>query len=238
MVYHYTSFDALKSIHKIPFHKISIIPNEIRTSKLKVRDTDKLRSQLFLPKREKILLYVGRASEQKGVFALIQSFEKALGRDADLRLVIVGTFKEDALKYISKKHSSIASRITVIGFISRKELFKWYAVADIAVIPSLYEQCSYVGMEMMMHGLPIIASDGIGLRDMLRDEENALVAKIGNPKNDYSEYVTNLTNCINRLLDSDELKEKISMRGADIYKEQYHSRYMRKRYKRLIEGLE
>lgn len=233
-----STFKILIDIYKIPSHKISIIPNGIRTSKLKVRDTDKLRSQLFLPKREKILLYVGRASEQKGVFALIQSFEKALGRDADLRLVIVGTFKEDALKYISKKHSSIASRITVIGFISRKELFKWYAVADIAVIPSLYEQCSYVGMEMMMHGLPIIASDGIGLRDMLRDEENALVAKIGNPKNDYSEYVTNLTNCINRLLDSDELKEKISMRGADIYKEQYHSRYMRKRYKRLIEGLE
>lgn len=232
-----STFKMLTNIYKVPSGKISVIPNGIRTSKLKVRDTDKLRSQLFLPEKEKILLYVGRATEQKGFFALIRSFEKALRRDPNLRLVVAGTFKEDALEYISKNHSSIASRISITGFIPRKELFKWYAVANIAVIPSLYEQCSYVGMEMMMHGLPIIASDGIGLRDMLRDGENALVAKIGNPKNDYREYVTNLANCIHRLLDSSELKERISNGVTETYKKQYYFRHMRERYKRLIKEL-
>ncbi|WP_436417382.1 glycosyltransferase [Petrimonas sulfuriphila] len=230
-----STFKILTDIYKVPSCKISIIPNGIRTNKLKVRDTDKLRNLLFLPEREKIMLYVGRATEQKGLFALIRSFEKVLKREPNLRLIVVGTFKEEALEYISKNHSSIASRITFIGFIPRKELFKWYAVTDIAVIPSLYEQCSYVGMEMMMHGLPIIASDGIGLRDMFRQGENALVAKIGNPKNDYREYIANLTNCINRLLDSGELKERIRSGVTDTYKKQYHSRHMRERYKRLIE---
>ncbi|WP_286845112.1 glycosyltransferase [Proteiniphilum sp. UBA5346] len=232
-----STFKILTDIYKVPSCKISIIPNGIRTNKLKVRDTDKLRNLLFLPEREKIMLYVGRATEQKGLFALIRSFEKVLKREPNLRLIVVGTFKEEALEYISKNHSSIASRITFIGFIPRKELFKWYAVTDIAVIPSLYEQCSYVGMEMMMHGLPIIASDGIGLRDMFRQGENALVAKIGNPKNDYREYIANLTNCINRLLDSGELKERIRSGVTDTYKKQYHSRHMRERYKRLIEEL-
>lgn len=232
-----STFKILTDIYKVPSDKISVIPNGIRPSKLKVWDTDKLRDQLFLPKREKILLYVGRATKQKGFFALIRAFEGALKRDRDLRLVVAGTLKEDALEYLSKKHPSIASRITVTGFIPRKELYKWYAVADIAIIPSLYEQCSYVGMEMMMHGLPIIASDAIGLRDMLRDGENALIAKIGNPKNDYREYVTNLTNCINRLLDSAELKKSISSSVTDTYKKQYHFCHMKKRYKRLIEEL-
>lgn len=184
-------------------------------------------------------MYVGRVTEQKGFFALIWSFENVLKRNPDLRLVVAGTFKEEVLEYISKNHSSIVSRITITGFISRKELFKWYAVTDIAVILFLYEQSSYVGIEMMMHGLPIITSDGIGLKDMLRDGENALVAKIGNPKNNYREYVTNLTNCINRLLDdSGELKERISSGVTDTYKKQYHSRYMRERYKKLIKELE
>jgi hypothetical protein len=64
-----------------------------------------------------------------------------------------------------------------------------------------------------------------------------LVAKIGNPKNDYREYIANLTNCINRLLDSGELKERIRSGVTDTYKKQYHSRHMRERYKRLIEEL-
>lgn len=232
-----STFKILTGVYKVPSCKISVISNGIRTSKIKLQDTDKLRSQLFLPEKEEILLFVGRATEQKGFFMLIKAFEKALKRDHDLRLVVVGTFEEEALRYISQNHSSIASRITATGLISRNKLFKWYAVADIGVIPSLYEQCSYVGMEMMMNGLPIIASDGIGLRDMFRDEENALVAKIGNPKNDYREYVTNLTNCINRLLDSNKLKERISNCVIDTYKKEYHSHQMKRQYKRLIEEL-
>lgn len=232
-----STYKILTNIYKIPSCKISFIPNGIRINKLKERDTNKLRRQLYLQESEKILLYVGRATEQKGLFALFQSFEKVLEREPDLRLVVAGAFKEEALEYISKNHSSIASRITFIGFIQRKELLKWYAVTDIAVIPSLYEQCSYVGMEMMMHGLPIITSDGIGLRDMFRDGESALVAKIGNPKNNYRKYVTNLANCINRLLDSGELKERIKSGVTDTCKKKYHYRHMREQYKRLIEQL-
>ena len=130
------------------------------------------------------------------------------------------------------------SRITLIGFLRKRELYKWYTVSNIAIIPSLYEQCSYVGIEMMMYGLPIIASDAIGLRDILRDGENAIIAKIGNPKNDYEEFTTNLTNCIVRLLSSEKLKKRISSNITDTFLKQYHSCHMRKRYNKMIEELD
>jgi glycosyltransferase involved in cell wall biosynthesis len=232
-----STFKILTDIYKISPNKISIIANGIRARKLKVHDIDKLRSQLFLPEREIILLYVGRVSEQKGFFILIRAFEEALKKHSDLRLIIAGSLEEDAFKYISKKHQFIISKITFIGFISRKKLFKWYAVADIGIIPSLYEQCSYVAIEMMIQGLPIITSDGLGLRDMFQDGENSLVDKIGNPVDNYREYKTNLTDCINRLLDSKELKEKISSNVIDTFKGKYQYYHMRRQYKNLMKEL-
>lgn len=232
-----STFDILTDIYKVPADKIFIIPNGIRLSKL-IYDTDKLRNQLFLPKREKILLYVGRATKQKGFLILVKSFERVLKKGHNLRLVVIGVLKEDMLEYLSQKYSSIMSRITLIGFLRKRELYKWYTVSNIAIIPSLYEQCSYVGIEMMMYGLPIIASDAIGLRDILRDGENAIIAKIGNPKNDYEEFTTNLTNCIVRLLSSEKLKKRISSNITDTFIKQYHSCHMRKRYNKMIEELD
>lgn len=63
---------------------------------------------------------------------------------------------------------------------SKEELSLWYSAADIGVIPSYTEQCSYAALEMIRIGLPLVASDGFGLRDMFIDNVNAFVAHIGN----------------------------------------------------------
>lgn len=76
-------------------------------------------------------------------------------------------------------YAHISTKVTYTGHLERKELKKWYQMADIGVIPSYTEQCSYVGIEMMMHGLPIVTSDGFGLRDMFKDQGNAIVVPIG-----------------------------------------------------------
>ena len=53
-----------------------------------------------------------------------------------------------------------------IGYLQKNELEKWYQLVDIGVLPSYSEQCSYTGIEMMMYSLPIVASDGFGVRIM------------------------------------------------------------------------
>ena len=64
------------------------------------------------------------------------------------------------------------------GSISRYELKNWYQIADIGILPSYAEQCSYVGLEMMAHKLPVVASDGFGIRCMF-NHKNAEIATIG-----------------------------------------------------------
>ena len=54
------------------------------------------------------------------------------------------------------------------------KLYLLYTIADIGVMPSLSEQCNYVAIEMMMHGLPMIMSAAPGLAEMTEDEVSSL----------------------------------------------------------------
>ena len=63
-------------------------------------------------------------------------------------------------------------KILFTGKLSKQELYQFYQIADVGVMLSKHEQCSFVAIEMMMHGIPIIASDSTGLDEMVSDGIN------------------------------------------------------------------
>ena len=85
--------------------------------------------------------------------------------------------------------------------------------ADIGVLPSYTEQCSYVGLEMLAHRLPIVASDGFGMRCMFQEQANIRVAHIGNVKQ-LDGYKSELVSSTLKLLYLKE-KEKQGELGVD-----------------------
>lgn len=50
-------------------------------------------------------------------------------------------------------------------------MYRFYQIADIGVMPSFHEQCSYVAIEMMMFDVPMIISTTTGLNEMLDEDE-------------------------------------------------------------------
>lgn len=101
------------------------------------------------------------------------------------------------------------------------------------MITSYTEQCSYVGLEMMSHGLPVIASDGFGVRCMFRNEINAVTACIGDRTSD-NEYVRNIVNAVKELADDDELKIQLALKAQKILEQRYSIKIMKANYKRLL----
>lgn len=116
------------------------------------------------------------------------------------------------------------------------EVEEWLAIADIGIISSYYEQCSYTAIEMMMHGLPIIAPDGLGIRNMFIAGINAKVAKTDNGKK-ANIYRKNLANSIIYLLKSPDLCGNLSKGARKTYNDKYTIREMKANYKKLIESL-
>lgn len=226
----------LTDIYKIDVDKISLIPNGLRDLLVNEKNIfpQEIRDRKRIGLNSKILLFIGRPTKQKGIFDLIEALRILLYNDRDIKLVVVGDGNEVSMKELIMASSDIASSIIYTGQLGENEVLEWLTISDIGVIPSYYEQCSYTAIEMMRNGLPIVASDGLGIRNMFIDDINAKIAKIGNRERP-EEYQNNLKNAIARLLDSPELCKRLSINARQSYEDKYHIRYMKDKYQDLIE---
>lgn len=216
--------------------KFRLISNGLkRTSSITSIVREKLRKQFCIGNDEKLILYVGRLTELKGINALYKAFDSVVKEYPLARLVIIGQVTEGNL---SSLLSRSLTRITYTGVLNPTEVRKWYQMADIGVIPSYTEQCSYVGIEMMMHGLPIVASDGFGVRDMFKDRENALVAPIEKRTGKAKAFSENLAHALITMLSSAELRKEMGRNARETYLKHYSLTKMKEGYKRLFDALE
>lgn len=223
---------VLVDIYQIKKEKIHFIPNGLRAENryIPLKSKTDIRREKHIGADEKIILFVGRMSEPKGACALMDAFRLVLGKDENARLVLAGGISPN---FSLSAYGDIASRVTYLGFTDHVELEEWYSIANIGVMPSYSEQCSFVGIEMMMSGLPIVASDGFGVCEMFHNEINAVVAPIGD-RNDPIQYVNHLSDALLMVL----LSEDICKRLANGSREYYHSHYsianMQENYRRLL----
>jgi glycosyltransferase involved in cell wall biosynthesis len=138
--------------------------------------------------------------------------------------------------FVLKLSKDVAAKVSYTGLISKAELSRWYQISDMGVIASFTEQCTYTGIEMMMHGLPVIASDGFGVRTMFQDGVNAKIAKIGNRKKP-KEFSDNLAFAILELLSCEELCEKLGKEARKTYETYYSAEKMQAGYENLLKQL-
>lgn len=149
------------------------------------------------------------------------------------RLILIG---DGEINDSIKKIQHVFTRITFIGRLDRKSLYEWYQIAEIAVFPSFYEECSYVGIEMLMHGIPIVASDGYNVKNMFT-ENNAVIAPI-NDWDNLSLYESHIANGILALLVSGELSRIKRQQALNAYNQTYQLGDMQKKYASMFRRFE
>ena len=146
--------------------RVAVIPNGMAD----VADTDRdpvlIREKWQLRPEERIILFVGRLDSIKGVRFLIRAFRKVSRQYLDSRLWIVG---DGDYKDCFEEANPIFSQVTLTGFLDRASLLELYRVADVGVVPSLFEPFGYVPVEMMMHGFPVVATATSGLDEVVDD---------------------------------------------------------------------
>lgn len=225
----------LKDVYKIDANKIVRIHNGYHINQSGYISKAAARIRLGLRLDDELLIYVARPAEYKGIIPLLKAFESLRKNRPQLRIALIG----NAAGYI--KYWGIGSRnasgIILPGTLTPQMLRIWYSAADIGVISSYTEQCSYVALEMMNAGFPIVASDGNGLRDMFSDGENSYVARIGNI-NQVSGYIKRLKEKILQALSASE-KDKLQLKKAARrnLRTKYSASLMAKQYLNLIRDI-
>ena len=108
-----------------------------------------------------LFLYVGRLWEPKGIFELVEAYERIREAGILARLVIVGDGQDE-----SRLRSMIESRhldgVTFGGFVQREDLPTWYAAADVLVFPTRGDPYGMVVDEAMAAGLPVLSTTSAG----------------------------------------------------------------------------
>lgn len=199
--------------------KIVVIPNGISDEYLAegVR-MDKLNScrEWFRLSDEKLILFVGRLDQNKGVDLLLDAYLSLCEDVENVHLIVAGNGEiESSLKTL--KHNW--GKVSFTGFLDKSDLLALYSVADIGVIPSRYEEFGYVAIEMLMHGLPIIANKTSGLADIFVDGETGMLIDLDD--SDYDKSVALLAKTMKMLLRDKELKTKLSDGGRACFLKQY-----------------
>jgi glycosyltransferase involved in cell wall biosynthesis len=119
-----------------------------------------------------VVLYVGRLEDVKGVRRLLAMWSVMPGRDA-ATLVIVG---DGSLRAELEREAATRGLGRSVQFLgSRLEVRPFYLAADVFVLPSTSEGLSNALLEAMAAGLPAVASDVGGNRDVIDDTVNGFL---------------------------------------------------------------
>lgn len=161
---------SVKNKYGIEVSKIKVIPNGVENKFYN-------KSQRKLPKKPR-LLFVGRLEKQKN---LPQFFNSLQGISEKYTTTIVGdgTLKSD-LKTLAKNLK--LKNITFTGRADGKKLLNYYKKSDMFVLPSEREGMPLVLLEAMAMGLPIVATNVTGNRDVVLNNKNGLLAPLGDVK--------------------------------------------------------
>ncbi|MDR3406406.1 MAG: glycosyltransferase family 4 protein [Chthoniobacter sp.] len=114
-----------------------------------------------------VFLFCGQMIARKGIDILFAAFQR-LGAGA--RLLLVGT-EADLPKFLAPLPANVRDRIQYAGFQSPDELPRFFAQADVFVLPSRYDGWGVVVNQALGAGLPIICSDMVGAGVELVEEE-------------------------------------------------------------------
>ncbi len=149
----------LQLLENYQLKSVKIIINGVdAVSKLLVRKKVVMRKELGLPIKSKILVFVGRLIQLKGVSYLIEGFVKFAKEYKAAYLVVIGEGEKlsGLLDYV--KINRLEGRVRFTGNISHSEVINYLLISDLFVFTSLGETGGNVLLEAQACGLPILTT--------------------------------------------------------------------------------
>ncbi|OPY61761.1 MAG: putative teichuronic acid biosynthesis glycosyltransferase TuaC [Pelotomaculum sp. PtaU1.Bin065] len=192
----------------IPGHKVITIRNGVNVSEFFPRDTIESRGKLGLAEGDRVILFIGRLSEEKGLTYLIQAMKNLKDFNIEgLKLYIIGEgkLKRDIEKQIEE--SRLGSQVRLVGAVEHSLIPVWINAADIICLPSLREGCPNIVLESMACGKPVVASNVGGVPELVSSDEHGILVSPADPRA--------LAQAIQKAMMIDWDRSRIALKGAE-----------------------
>lgn len=154
-----------------PEHTIGVIYNGI--------DVAEFRPQPEIKNAGKFeVICVSRVTPRKGIRFLVQAMKILAEKGTDAHLSVIGDGNElESLKNLARA-LEIQDKVSFLGLVPHEKLAAHYAAADVFVLPSLNEGMSNTMLEALASGLPIVATDTGGTKELVTAGENGFIVKM------------------------------------------------------------
>ncbi|MCZ8372452.1 glycosyltransferase family 4 protein [Phocaeicola sp. KGMB11183] len=149
----------------------------------------------FKLKGKKIILYIGRLTEVKNLNLLINAYKQIANPNYTLILVGEGNQKKQLQEKVQKLN--LSNQVLFVGRYEGNELYAWYNLANIFVLPSVYEPFGAVTAEALQAGCPVLCSQNAGSAELIKNNING---HLFDPQNEnqlailLKEYINNAPN--------------------------------------------
>lgn len=152
----------------------------------------------------RVMFWVNRLDPQKGFGVAVRAFGRLAGELDDLSFVVAGEGRERAA--LGLLPDGDRRRVVMLGSVPNQELPAYHAGADVFVAPAIdQESFGIVLVEAMAAGVPVVASDIPGYREVVRDGVDGLLV----PRNDPNALAT----AVRRVLGDPELASRLADGG-------------------------
>ncbi|MDQ3587118.1 MAG: glycosyltransferase family 4 protein [Actinomycetota bacterium] len=166
--------EHVADVYGLEEESIFVIPNGIDPKELvPVDDLDSLRARFAAP-HERLVLLVGRLVYEKGFQLALEALPGLIERVGDVRFLVAGSGTAEPELRRQAADRGLDDHGTFLGWIGDDVLHSLYRIADLTVVPSIYEPFGLVALEAMASGCPCLVSDTGGLREVVPNEDVGL----------------------------------------------------------------
>jgi glycogen synthase len=204
--------DQIQEIFQLPADKLDVISNGVDLDAVHKPDgIEEFRAER-LADGEKMIFFAGRLEYEKGVQTVLDALP-LVDQQVPVRFFVagVGTHEQALREHVER--DGLDGRVEFLGFVPDEELAMFYAAADLAVVPSLYEPFGMVALETMAAGTPCIAADTGGLRELVVHDATGLRFEPGDP--------ASLAGAVLRLLTDARLDRRLTLDARRMLNDQF-----------------
>jgi glycosyltransferase involved in cell wall biosynthesis len=194
-----------------------------------------LRAELGIPDGAPVVGFVGRlAARRKGFLDFLAAGQRIARHIPQARFLIVGSAdlgKPDAVHPDVAAEYGIKDQCHFVGWRPNADLPRFYALMDVLTLPSLFEGVPRTLIEGSTMGVPLVATDVKGNREVIDHGRNGFLVPLG--------HVTTLSSAILTILANEEIAHAMRLRGRQIARARFDERkvfeMIRDEYARLLQ---
>jgi glycogen synthase len=199
--------EHVADIYGLEASRVAVIPNGIDPSELvPVADLPALRGRFARPD-ETLVLLVGRLVYEKGFQLAVEALPGLIERVGDVRFIVAGSGTAEHELREQATQLGLDGYGTFLGWIGDDLLHSLYRIADLTVVPSIYEPFGLVALEAMASGCPCLVADTGGLREVVPNEDVGLRFR--------ARDASSLASMAERLLTDDRLRDRLVAEASE-----------------------